>query len=111
MLGLEQKKQAESVPKKPFTSRALSRYIVVDGQLIRAYDATDEEFYYYVYNLLEKFYEEELRDDPEIVEWRYRETFDLDWEEDENRVAAINQFNAMNRARRTCRLPVISLFL
>lgn len=102
---------APNVSKKPFTSTALSRYIVIDGEAVRAGDATDEEFYYYIYGLLEQFYEEELRDDPEIVELRYRETFDLDWEEDENRVKAINEFNRMNRARRTCKLPLIPLFV
>lgn len=89
----------------------LSRYIIIDGVIVRASEATDEEFYHWVYSLLEQFYEEEMRDDPEIVELRYRETFDLDWSEEEHRVNAINQFNAMNLARRMCRLPVIALFL
>ncbi len=102
---------APNVSKKPFTSTALSRYIVIDGEAIKAGVATDEEFYHWVYDLLEKFYEEEAKEDEDIVELRYRETFNLDWSQDENRVKAINQFNAMNRARRSCRLPVISLFL
>ncbi len=101
----------ESVSRKPYSSRALSRYIVVDGQLIRAYAATDEEFYWYVYDLLHQFYEEELKEDEEIVELRYMETFNKwDWSNDEDRVRAINEFNRMNRARRTCKLPLIALF-
>lgn len=112
MLGLEQKtKQVAGVSKKQDTSTALSRYIVIDGEMIKAGDATIEEFYCWVYGQLEQFCEEEMRDDPDIVEMRYLETFDLDWSDEENRVAAINQFNAMNRARRTCGLPVIALFV
>jgi hypothetical protein len=100
----------ENVSRKLYTSTALSRYIVVDGQLIKAGKATDEEFYCYVYSLLEQFYAEEMKEEKEIIEWRYRETFDIDWSDDDNRVAAINEFNGMNRARRTCRLPLIPLF-
>ena len=100
----------DKVSRKPYSTRALSRYIVVDGELIKACAATDEEFYHYAYGLLEQFYEEEKLEDENIVEWRYRETFDLDWSDDENRVAAFNQFNSMNRARRTCKLPLIALF-
>ncbi len=111
-----QTKPTESVSRKPYGSRALSRYIFIDGLPVRVYDATDEEFYHYVYDLLQQFYEEELKeeeglkDDEKIFELRYRETFNLDWSNEENRVAAINQFNAINRARRTCRLPLIALF-
>lgn len=110
MIEVEQEQKA-TVSRNRYTSVALSRYIIIDGVMVRAGDATNEEFYHWVYGQLEKFYEEELRDDAEIVELRYRETFDLDWSEDEHRVAAINQFNAMNLARRMCRLPVIALFL
>lgn len=111
MIEVEQKAKV-GVSRKPYTSVALLRYIIIDGIIVRAGEATDEEFYHWVYSLLEQFYEEELRDDPEIVELRYRKTFDKwNWSNDEDRVAAINEFNAMNRARRTCRLPVIALFL
>lgn len=100
----------EKVSKKPYTSLVLSRYIMVDGQFIKAYDATDEEFYFFVYGLLEQFYDEELKEDTEIVELIYKETFNLDWSDDENRIKVFNEFNRMNRARRTCKLPLISLF-
>lgn len=110
MLGLEQKTKV-GVSRKQYTSTALLRYIVIDGEMIKAGDATNEEFYHYVYGLLHQFCEEELRDDAEIVELRYLQSFDLDWNKGEHRVAAINEFNAMNRARRICGLPVIALFV
>ena len=100
----------ERISNKPYTSRVLSKYIMIDGLPVRVYDASDEEFYHYVYGLLEQFFEEEMKEDEDVVELRYREMFDLDWSIDENRVAAINEFNGMNRARRTCRLPLIPLF-
>jgi hypothetical protein len=106
----QQIKPTEKVSRKPYSSRVLSRYIVIDGQSIRAHAATDEEFYYYVYGLLGQFYAEEMREDAEVVELWYRGAFDLDWSSDENRVTALNQLNAMNRARRACGLPLIALF-
>lgn len=105
------KPKVQGVSRKRYTSIALLRYIVIDGQLVRARDATDEEFYHYVYDLLYQFFEEELKTDKNIVELRYMKTFnEWDWSNGEDRIKAINEFNAMNRARRTCGLPVIALF-
>lgn len=96
---------------KRVASVVLSHYIVIDREMVKAGDATDEEFGYYVYHLLEQFFEEELKEDEDIAERRYYETFNLlDWAKDEDRVKAIYELNGMNRARRTCGLPVIALF-
>lgn len=84
-------RKQECASRKPYGSRVLSRYIVIDGQPIRAHAATDEEFYYYVYGLLGQFYAEEMRENKGIVELWYRGVFDLDWSNDENRGTALNQ--------------------
>jgi len=83
----------------------LDRQIEVDGEIVTVRDATNEQFYYYIYGILEQMYRNAAR-----LEIRYKKTFDKNWSKQHERVNALGDLDTMNRTRKNNKMPMVALF-